>query len=100
MPLYPEISLKDLSPLHARMALDVVRFMEGQGVELRGRGLLVALSGGADSTALLILFCALRSTLGVTLHAAHLDHALREESAAEAEACRALCAYSLTLLYA
>ncbi|MBR3881415.1 MAG: tRNA lysidine(34) synthetase TilS [Mailhella sp.] len=92
MPLHPEICLKDLSPAHARMALDVVRFMEGQGVSLGGGRLLVALSGGADSTALLVLFCALRSTLGVTLHAAHLDHALRAESAAEAEACRALCA--------
>lgn len=92
MPLEQEISLKDLSPTHARMALDVVRFMEGQGVELRGRRLLVAFSGGADSTALLVLFCALRSLLGITLYAAHLDHALRAESSDEAEACRAQCA--------
>ncbi len=96
MPLSSALCLKDLAAPDARMALDVVRFAEKEleraGLSgLRGTRLLVALSGGADSTALLVLFCALRGHLGVEVYAAHLDHALRDESKAEAESARALC---------
>lgn len=93
MPLRPDISLRDLAPEDAAMALDVLRFAEQEtGASLRGGRFLVALSGGADSTALLVLACALRDHAGFSLAAAHLDHALREESAAEAEAAGRLCA--------
>ncbi|MDQ6692379.1 MAG: tRNA lysidine(34) synthetase TilS, partial [Candidatus Dormibacteraeota bacterium] len=44
-------------------------------------GMLVALSGGPDSTALLLAL----SDAGIPLVAAHFDHALRPESATEAE---------------
>ncbi len=85
-------SLKSLAPEDARRALDVARFVGGElGVDLRGASVVTALSGGADSTALLVFFCALREHLGITLSAAHLDHGLRPESAAEAEAAAALC---------
>jgi len=60
-------------------------------VPLRGQQLLVAFAGGADSLALLVLLCALRETLGLGLAAAHLDHALREESAEDARAAAAFC---------
>ena len=74
------------------MALAVAAFAEEElGVPLEGSSLLVALSGGADSTALLVLFSALRSVRSMELAAAHLDHGLREESAAEAESARVLC---------
>lgn len=86
------MSLKSLAPEDARLALSVHRFVRDElGVDWRRRGLVVALSGGADSTALLVLLCALRDHLGLTLTAAHLDHGLRPESAAEAEAARVLC---------
>ncbi len=89
--LSPVLSLKDLSPRDARMALSVARFAEEElGAPLRGR-LLVALSGGADSTALLILLCALRPLLSCQVEAAHLDHGLRPESAEEARAAEAMC---------
>jgi tRNA(Ile)-lysidine synthase len=52
------------------------------------RGMLVALSGGPDSTALLL---GLRE-ISVPVIAAHFDHALRAESAAEAERVERLCA--------
>lgn len=96
MPLSPSLSLKSLAPQDALMALDALRFageeLARAGHEgLEGARLVVAFSGGADSTALLVLFCALRSKLGIELHAAHLDHGLRAESAAEAEAARELC---------
>ena len=85
-------SLKDLEAGDARMALGVVRFAEKElGADIRGQGLVVALSGGADSTALLTVFCALRGMLGVSLAAAHLDHGLRAESADEAQAAGELC---------
>jgi len=91
MPL-SRLSLKDLEPEDARLALAAARFTAQElGVELKGRGVLVAFSGGADSTALLVLFCALRSHLDITVAAAHLDHGLRPESAAEAVAAAAFC---------
>lgn len=45
---------------------------------------LVALSGGGDSMALLHLLADLRPRLGLELHAAHFDHGLRPASAQEA----------------
>lgn len=74
------------------MALAVADFTERElGVPLEGASFVVAFSGGADSTALLVLFAALRGIRNMRLAAAHLDHGLREESAAEAEAARCLC---------
>ncbi|NTV03405.1 tRNA lysidine(34) synthetase TilS, partial [bacterium] len=55
-------------------------------------GVLVALSGGADSTALLRLAVLHRERSGAPVEAAHLDHALRgAEAEADADFCRALC---------
>ena len=55
-------------------------------------GVLVALSGGADSTALLRLAVLHRARCGAPVEAAHLDHALRGVDAdADAAFCRDLC---------
>lgn len=51
-------------------------------IEVQGR-VLAAFSGGADSTALVLLL----SELGYDLSLGHVDHGLREESAAEAGRC-------------
>ena len=51
---------------------------------------LVAVSGGADSVALLHLLLALQSSWRLTLRVAHLDHALRPESAEDAAFVRTL----------
>ena len=48
-----------------------------------GDHVLVACSGGPDSTALLHVLHRLRNELGITLCAASIDHGLRPESAAE-----------------
>ena len=57
-----------------------------------GGGVLVAVSGGADSVALLRLFCAVRTERSIHIHAAHLDHGMRGPAAREdARFVRALC---------
>ena len=58
----------------------------------RGRRLLIALSGVADSVALTWMLAQRRVELGLTLAAAHVDHSIRgAESRADAEYCRELC---------
>jgi tRNA(Ile)-lysidine synthase len=51
-----------------------------------GERVLVAVSGGPDSTALLHGLARLSARLGIALHAATVDHGLRPGSAAEGEA--------------
>ena len=86
------LALKSLSRQDAGMVLAVRRFVcDELGVDISGRRLLIALSGGADSTALLVIFCALRSVLDVEIASAHLDHGLRAESEEEARMAGELC---------
>lgn len=59
---------------------------------VRGKRLLIALSGGADSVALAALLAEAREAFALALYAAHIDHGIRPESADDAEFCRALCA--------
>jgi len=49
-----------------------------------GDKVLVAVSGGPDSVALLLILNDLRHEFGLELHIAHLDHMLRKESAKDA----------------
>jgi len=55
-----------------------------------GEKLLLALSGGGDSLALLYLLLECRKFLDFDLHTAHVDHAWREESDEEAKILRRL----------
>lgn len=59
---------------------------------MRGRRLLIALSGGADSVALACLLSEAREDCALELAAAHLDHGIRPESAQDAAFSRDLCA--------
>lgn len=56
-----------------------------------GSRVLVAVSGGADSVALLSLLHQVAGTMDLHLEAAHLDHALRNESLADARFVEQLC---------
>lgn len=49
-----------------------------------GETLVVAVSGGSDSVALLVLLCELRTELKINLHAVHVDHGLRLDAAEDA----------------
>jgi tRNA(Ile)-lysidine synthase len=55
-----------------------------------GELVLVAVSGGADSVALLHVLHSLSSSWRLRLHVGHVDHRLRPESAREADTVRAL----------
>ena len=56
-----------------------------------GSRVLVAVSGGADSVALLSLLHQVADKMGLSLEAAHLDHALREASHDDARFVEQLC---------
>lgn len=77
-------------------ALAAASFATGSGrgsaLPLQGRALGVALSGGGDSVALLLLMRDWACGVGVRLEAATVDHRLRPGSEAEARDCAALCA--------
>ena len=62
-----------------------------QGLLDKGDRVLVAISGGPDSTALLHALAKLVPRLGITLAAASIDHGLRPESAGEARQVRQRC---------
>jgi len=67
-----------------------IRLPDFAGV--RNHRLLTALSGGADSVALLCMLADCRDRFGLTVAAAHVDHSIRgAESRADAEFCRELC---------
>ncbi len=59
---------------------------------LERRSVLLAVSGGADSTALLLGTAQVRARLGLTVEVATLDHGLRPEAAQEVRAVEQLAA--------
>jgi tRNA(Ile)-lysidine synthase len=66
--------------------------MRRHGMLRGGDVVLVAVSGGPDSVALLDILCALRGPLDFRTAAVHVHHGLRPEADAEADAVLALCA--------
>ena len=84
-------ALQNLSPAAARLCLEVERFCLTRLGLARGSRLLLALSGGADSTALALVLHLLAPRMGLTLHALSVDHGLREESKQDADFVKQLC---------
>jgi tRNA(Ile)-lysidine synthase len=86
-------TLQDLSPVDARLCLGVERFLCRElGLCLANQRVLLAVSGGADSMALLHILHVLRPRLLAEFHVLAADHALRPHSGAEAEGVRERCA--------
>ena len=84
-------TLQNLSPAAARLCLEVERFCLTRLGLARGSRLLLALSGGADSTALALVLHLLAPRMGLTLYALSVDHGLREESAQDTDFVKQLC---------
>ena len=66
-----------------RKPIQTVRQFAREHALFRPGPLLVALSGGTDSTALLLVLAELADDLGLVLHAAHFDHRTRPRAAAQ-----------------
>ena len=57
-----------------------------------GDCVICGLSGGADSTCLLLVLCGLREKYGITVEALHINHCLRGDESDRDEAfCKDLC---------
>lgn len=71
----------------------LVSFLESLEGTLRGKTVLVAVSGGADSVALLVLLHRFSRQYGYALHAVTVNHMIRpeSESSGDAEFVRSLC---------
>jgi tRNA(Ile)-lysidine synthase len=67
------------------LAKQVLKTIRKQGSMRAGDRVAVAVSGGADSVALLCLLRELRSELGIVLSVAHVNHKLRGEESDEDE---------------
>lgn len=81
-------STQDVAPLRSRFQ----RHLDATGIIPPASRGLVAVSGGADSVALLHLLHGVAESRGLELRVAHLDHALRPDSPEDAAHVRALCA--------
>jgi tRNA(Ile)-lysidine synthase len=70
----------------------MLRSIHTHGLMAAGERVLVAVSGGPDSTALLHALVHLRDRLGITIEAATVNHGLRPEAEAEVTEVAARCA--------
>lgn len=85
--------LQDLPSRWARFCLDIQSFMEELiQEEIHGRKLLVSLSGGPDSSALLRIMKYIRPRTGINIFAVHLNHMLRPGADKEEDFTRKMCA--------
>ena len=71
--------------MSSRFLKQVHRFISRHQMICSGETVVIGVSGGVDSLALLVTLYELRHHLDCHLHIAHLDHQLRRDSASDAE---------------
>lgn len=64
------------------MTEDVLNWIKKEKLMTEGDTVIVGLSGGADSVALLLVLLELRQRIGYTLLAIHVEHGIRGETTA------------------
>ena len=69
----------------------IKRFIEKYDMISEGAGILVGLSGGADSVALLEVLCNLKEVWKLRIAALHVHHGVRSEAWQDVEFCKHLC---------
>ena len=70
----------------------VIATVEKYGLLEKGDSVIVALSGGADSTALLSVLTSLKEKYNLSVYAAHINHNIRgEEAKRDENFCKILC---------
>ena len=91
----------EATPFMKALQSRVLRFVRRHGVLTPGERALLAVSGGQDSSAVLLIGSRLAAELGVEVSVAHFDHRLRSrgEARADEEAVRGL-AQALGLSFA
>ena len=82
----------DHAPPESALSRHVRDALVAGGYARRGARVLVGVSGGPDSTALLAGLVDVRDECGLELRAVHIDHGLRAESRGDAAYVRRLCA--------
>src|SRR5690348_2407888 len=71
-------------PMRSRLAQRLSATLQRDRMITPGDRVGVAVSGGADSVALLRLLCEIRDSLGISLVVLHFDHQLRPDSPSDA----------------
>ncbi len=74
------------TPFTRQVDRRILTFIRSRGLLPAGACVLVAVSGGPDSTALLLVLSRLREELGLGLTAGHFDHMLRSRAEADEDA--------------
>jgi len=73
------------APARQLLERSALRYVRAHSLLPSGETVLAGVSGGADSTALLLLLTALAPRLGIEVRAAYFDHRLRGKKASQAE---------------
>jgi tRNA(Ile)-lysidine synthase len=72
----------------ASLQEQTLAFIRAEQLVVRGDKILVGVSGGADSMALLLVLCSLRAALAIEVIAVHFDHHLRKNSSQDVKVVR------------
>src|SRR3989338_2535438 len=69
----------------------ILQGLSSHKINLKGKNILVGLSGGPDSVCLLSILNELKTELNFKIAAAHLNHEARAEASADEQFCRNIC---------